>query len=138
MTAECQQVHTLRVSAAYSLRLFASTEPTVARIAATAWRSRTRNVARRGLEQCSGMLDLARSFPVGKEKSDTAAPPDLVADTSAQEGRQGRALLEIGRYRIRRYWQPSRASHGHVQDNRMFRVGLAACILSLVASSGHI
>ena len=62
MTAEGQQVYTRHVPAAYPSRLFASSEPTVARIAATAWCSRARNVARRGLEQCSGMLDLARSF----------------------------------------------------------------------------
>ena len=61
MTAEGQHVYTRHVPAAYPPRLFAGTEPTVARIAATAWCSRARNVARRGLEQCSGMLDLARS-----------------------------------------------------------------------------
>ena len=94
MTAEYQQFHTLCVPSAYPPCLFASTEPTVARIAATAGCSRTRNGVRRGLEQCSGMWDLARSFPVGKEKPDTAAPPDPVAETSVQAGRQGRARLD--------------------------------------------
>ena len=83
-----------RVPAVYPPRLFAGTELTVARIAATAWCSRTRNGARRGLEQCSGMLDLARSFPVGKEKPDTAVPTDLVAETGVQEGRQVRAFQD--------------------------------------------
>ena len=82
------------------------------------------NVARRVLEQCSVMLDLARSFPVGKGKPDTAALPDLVVEISAQEGRQGRGLLDDRQ-------APKSAILADIPSklrvmpmtNRMFRVG---------------
>ena len=96
------------------------------------------SVARRVLEQCSGMLDLARSFPVGKGKPDTVALPDLVVEISVQEGRQGRGLLDDRQTLKSATLAHPKQIKGHAHDKSHVSGRMAARILSFVACSGHI